>query len=143
MILELAPTHNNQIKSDALRALGESMSLSYFRQYKLLKPKFKAICDLSSIIGGVLGFVILLPFAWFLANVTGIDPSECIRCQEGGTIWMIGLIAGMVIFILLSTTLILWTRVNSLLRNREISKSEIRELLLWKRYPASWLETDT
>ncbi|PCJ17545.1 MAG: hypothetical protein COA96_17680 [SAR86 cluster bacterium] len=119
------------------------MSLNFFRQYKLLTPKFKAISDLSSITGGVLGFIVLIPYAWVLNSVSGIDPNECIKCQEGGIAWMVGLIAGMVVFVVLSMTFILWIRVKPFLRNREISEPELKELLLWRSYPASWLKTGT
>ena len=127
----------------ALCVQGDPMSPSFFRQYKQLKPEFKSISDVSSIVGGALGFAIIAPFILFLNTVTGIDPGECIRCQEGGTVWMFSLVIGMVASILMSTTLVLWKRASSFLKSGEISKSEMRNLLFWKQYPASWLERDT
>lgn len=116
------------------------MRLKYFEQYKFLKPEYKSISDHAAVLGGILGFVMLVPFTMLVNAATGIDPNECVRCQEGGTVWIIAFIFGLAFFVGASASLILWFRVRPLLRNNEISKSEVRALLLYQSYPLSWLD---
>ena len=82
-------------------------------------------------IGAVIGFLLSFPIAYFSTGWLGIEPDTCVKCQENGDLWAFIFFAGIPTFSLFGYYIPLKFRVWSLLKNKVVTKVELRKMNLY------------
>ena len=115
------------------------MAGSYFEQYKRLKKKEKWAYNLLSLLGTLVGISFFVPYASILSSLLGINPDECVKCQEGGVLWLSLFLLGIPVFIYSCASLALFTYSFKQYKEGKISRGEVKLLILGRGFPKSWL----
>jgi hypothetical protein len=113
-----------------------------YRDTKLLKAKYRIITSLVGVIGVSIGFTVLYFISVTLADVLSIDPSGCVKCQQGGWVWMSLVLIGIPFFFYLGAALVAAALSIFLLINGKFTKEEALDYSLYSKYPSSWLNED-
>ena len=117
------------------------MKSSILEQYEFLKREKKFVFNFLCIIGVFIGFPCLYPYSIALSELIGINYNECIRCQEGSTLWMILFIVGIPALVYGGVLISFFIYGVILYKKGAISSTECKRLVLFREYPSSWLST--
>ena len=115
------------------------MSNTYNEKYSRLKPGYKNIYKVLCFLALVSGVLLFAYYGQILTSSLGISANECVRCQEGGGMWIILLLSGLPVIVFLALASTLGVYAFRLFRMRKIEKAEILPLLLFQSFPSSWL----